>query len=142
MQPIIFSIMVISPKKLPPLYLTTYNRSSYLFIYLFAYIYICPVPAVVRKAPPSLKSTSNTGRRAWEWPWATWPGQLGTFFSRCQKLFRNFLVSAWQFGISGTFFSRFPWEVRTDVYPSFNHDRSLALSRIVGQAKNFFFRQR
>ena len=48
-------------------------------------------------------------------------------------------MSAGKFGISGTFFSRFRMEVRTDVYPSFKHDRSLPLSRMVGQAKIFFF---
>ena len=85
--------------------------------------------------------------------WATWHiwhiffevSQGGTSRSvgkalKCQIRFRDFLMSAGQLGISGTFFSRFRREVRTDVYPSFNHDRSLPLSRIVGQAKKYFFR--
>ena len=54
--------------------------------------------------------------------------------------FSDFMVSTRQLAISGTFFSRFRREVRTDVYPSFNHDRSLPLSRIVGQDKKYFFR--
>ena len=111
--------------------LELYRISCILLLIIGAhiYLYICPVPAVVRKGTAQFlwQHRQESVGEGLEMPdtfswflgedWATWHiwhiffevSQGGTSRSvgkalKCQMRFRDFLVSAGQLGISGTFF--------------------------------------